>query len=424
MHTGPERRVRFEPGAVELAAGTGLRYRLLPQGREHLGVRATAVGAGALEARFAVVDLESGAPRPVGESREIALSAGGRLERGLLLPSAGPGELLQVDLLWRSPADAGLVLEALPLDGGPAHGGGGRALPPVIFVSIDTLAARHLSLYGYGRPTTPLLEELADEAVVFERCTANAPWTLPSYLSVMTGLYPEAHRLEPETQRGDGSKIWDRWQLAENRWALAEMFRALGYRTAAFVDTPWLSELYNLHQGFDLFDTSAEALPRSDSSGGFVYIAGEARRWLADNGDGEGGGRPPFLFLQAVDVHAPYLPLEPWRGRFGGELGPGDARPVKAGCTSFAYGALADYMVIENCPGGEIPEEMDVERIIALYDEEILALDAAFGDFVAALREDGLFEEALIVFTADHGEGFGPDHYGHGGVLNLSLIHI
>jgi len=413
---GAERRVRRTRDTRVLAPQTGLRYLVEPLRRNVLDLAGRANGPGSLEVLFQRVDPGSGLGEPLDGGQHIEWNTAGSFERSLALPDARDG-LLQIDLRWVSPGEAELELERARLSGETLP-----ALPPIILLSVDTLSARHLSVYGYERATTPNLEELAQDAVVFESCVANAPWTLPSYLSLMSGLYPRSHAIGPDDE-GEAPagrlETWDTWQLAGNRWTLAEMLRGAGYATAAFVDTPWISSQYRLDQGFDVFDLSARMIPKEEPGGGIQLVTRLATSWIDEH-----EGVPFFAFLHALDPHGPYAPRPPWKGRFAAELTPETRQMVRAGGTVFSYGSLHAPLLALQYPEGEIPAELDIAPIIAAYDEEILALDDWIGRFLAGLKERGLYDEALILVTADHGESFDHDYYGHSGTLHESIVKV
>jgi arylsulfatase A-like enzyme len=413
---GAERLVRKSRDKSVLAPQTGLRYLVEPLRRSVLDLAGRATGPGSLEVLFHRVDPGSGLGEPLDGGQRIEWDEAGPLERSLLLPDSRAG-LLQIDLRWVSRNEADFELERARLSGATVP-----VLPPIILLSVDTLAARHLSLYGYERPTTPSLERLARDAVVFESCVANAPWTLPSYLSLMSGLYPRSHAIEPDDEGAAPAgrlETWDTWQLAANRWTLAEMLRGAGYATAAFVDTPWISSQYRLDQGFEVFDLSARMIPKEEPGGGIQLVTELATSWIDEN-----EGVPFFAFLHALDAHGPYAPQPPWKGRFTAELEPETRRMVRAGGTVFSYGSLHAALLALQYPDGNIPAEVDITPTIAAYDEEILALDEWIGRFLAGLKERGLYDEALILVTADHGESFDHDYYGHSGTLHESILKV
>ncbi len=169
-------------------------------------------------------------------------------------------------------------------------GGGDEAPPNVVVVTLDTVRADHLSLYGYTHPTTPSLEALAARADVYEHAVATAPWTVPSHASIFTGLFPfehGAHTLDAERGRVAA--------LAEEHQTLAESFQEAGYRTGAFVtNTGYLSEKFGWTQGFDTYEVEGLRGPEL-----IEKVAGWLDPWW-------GGQEPFFLFVNLMDAHAPY----------------------------------------------------------------------------------------------------------------------
>ncbi len=270
-----------------------------------------------------------------------------------------------------------------------------RQLPPIIFISIDTLSARHTSLHGYPRETTPNLERLAESSVVFDRCTSNAPWTMPSYMSQFTGLYASTFSVRAEIQEEGES----RWMLDAGHQTLAEVLAEGGYRTAAFIDNPNVDPAFGFDQGFQLFDGSAAEISITDRAGGFRHIAPRALAWLAELSPGE----PYFLFVQALDVHGPYLPDEPWRGLFADDpLGDSTVTAPIALKHADIFGAIPFYIAAPLRHAGET--ELPVAPLVQAYDEGIRALDEDLGGFVRELEARGFLERAVLVVSADHGE--------------------
>lgn len=288
---------------------------------------------------------------------------------------------------------------ALGLVAGCAHGVDPPQArgPSFVFVSVDTLSARHMSLYGYERRTTPELDAWAREAVVFDRCTANAPWTTPSYMSQLTGLYPGAFRplgVEPDDEG------WP-WPISPERSTLAEVLAAAGYRTAAFTDNPNIRPGLGFDQGFELYDTQAAAIPAEDPDGGIRNVAPRALAWL----DRLGADEPFFLFVQVLDVHGPYLPDEPWRGGFAADgVGGGSYDAPVALQHGTIFGAIPRYIAAPVLAAGGDAAALPTASFVEAYDEEIRALDAELGAFLRGLEERGLVERTCVIVSADHGE--------------------
>ncbi|MSR61989.1 MAG: hypothetical protein EXS08_06050 [Planctomycetes bacterium] len=411
---GPEARVTLDVAAeaARFAAGTGARYALALSSPATLSFAGAASGAGELILRLGTLNPRNGECSLDSEPAPRFASEGGEL-RGTLQLAPRSGALRVLELEWLAPGGAELALTRLEAtESSPAP------RPPIVFVSIDTFAARNLSLYGYGRATSPELERLAQDAVVFEHCLTNAPWTLPSYLSVMTGLYPRAHWLELD---GAEVTLFDRWQLAENRLTLAEALRARGYRTGGFVDTQWLSPIFQFPQGFDVYNGDGAMASFADPT---KHIQAIVRRLVPPWLDAGRANSPPFLFLHALDAHGPYLPDAPFRDSFSGALA--DPRTlIPAGSNNETYRTMPEWMGRTFVPDQKLPlpEELPLEDTVARYDETILKVDHYLGELFAALKRRGLYDSAVIVVTGDHGEHFGPEAYGHG-VMHEDVLHV
>ena len=245
----------------------------------------------------------------------------------------------------------------------------------MILISLDTVRADHLSLYGYGRETTPELEALADECLVFEQAYTTAPWTQPAHMSLFTGLYPMQH----EVQGRDTA-------LADAIPTLAERLREAGYRTAGFYSPGWIDERYGFGRGFDLF--------RPHEGG--AQADRHLREWMEE----QTGDEPFFLFLHVFDAHNEPLDVP-------GGL-PYDAPGEFA--TTFLPDArerLAGISPKDLWTGAVEPTPEQLEAIVALYDGGLRYVDHLVGTWVAAWRRRGILDRALLIVTSDHGEPLG-----------------
>lgn len=250
---------------------------------------------------------------------------------------------------------------------------------PVILISIDTLRADHLRCYGYERETSPHMDALAQEGVLFSRVYAPSPWTLPSHVSLLTSLYVYNHQVETENDR-----------LSPAIPTLADILRRNGYYCAAFTGGGFLSTVYGYSRGFDLYRDDLGGVFKQE---GAEQVARATLEWLRQNKDW-----PFFLFIHTYQPHSPYACPLPYKARF---------LPLQA-----KWGNLD---LIGHLGGKQgifqpLPPE-DRENIIALYDAEILYTDEVLiGELVTALKELNLYRRSLIIITSDHGEEF----YEHG----------
>jgi arylsulfatase A-like enzyme len=251
-----------------------------------------------------------------------------------------------------------------------AHSASAADKPPVILISIDTLRADHLSAYGYTKIRTPNIDSLGDKGTIYLRIDAQVPLTLPSHTSLLTSTYPFANRVQANAEN-----------LPPGAVTLASVLRASGYRTGAFIGSIILDKRYGLDQGFDDYDspfqTSGTQPPNPYSARvrrDAALVTRAARQWI-----GEHRGEPVFAFLHFYDVHTPYT----------------------------------------------LPQVASLTPTVAGYDAELAYVDQTIGRFRDALARDGLWDKALVILLADHGESLG-DHgeTNHGYFIYESTMHV
>ncbi len=256
----------------------------------------------------------------------------------------------------------------------------------VVLISLDTLRADHLSAYGYERSTSPVLEALAADGVLFEQFVQNGGGTLPSHMTMLTSLYPLTHEINPRTGR----------RLPAARETLAERLHAAGYHTAAFTDAGWVRGKFGFSQGFDIFD---------QAGGHLETILPKAERFLERNAD-----RPFFLFLHTYDIHSretghPYsCPGDPHREFLD------EAEDIEACRGELCGTALLQWANGEVVSGRARAEDLfaphEVEALRARYDGCIRYADTQVGRLLERLRSLDLYDRTLLIVTSDHGEEF------------------
>jgi len=248
-------------------------------------------------------------------------------------------------------------------------------------ISIDTTRPDQMSLYGYERQTTPFIDELAAQGVVFEEAVTVAPNTLIAHASLFTGLFPMAHGVDP----GNGGKA-----LPEGSTTLAEDFLAAGYETAGFVaHGDWLNERFGMSHGFEQFVTGYR--PARE-------VLAEASEFL----EHRDRGRPFLLFLHLFDVHSdefsrPYDAPDGLRGRFtSGYEGPLRDR---------GEGELGGSLLLHSIGEGKVSVgDDDIAYLRGQYDEGLSGLDAELGSFLGRHADE--VDDAYTVLLSDHGEEF------------------
>ena len=275
---------------------------------------------------------------------------------------------------------------------GAGSASAGRRRPHVFVYLVDTLRADHLGCYGYDKPTSPNVDAFARESTRY-RGVAPSSWTKASVASLLTGLSPIAHRAQG---RGD--------TLPAATVTLAQRLGEAGYRTYALYANSWVSETFGLDRGF------AErrfVFARSDrlNKEAFVRLAAlEA-------------GESLFAYVHTIDPHAPYNPTPEFRARFAP---PGST--LRRASIEWLEGLATRGRLGQPVPPREI------EEITGLYDAEIAFNDAQFGRFLEELKRRGLYDDALVVFTSDHGEelfdhgGVSHGHHLYGEVIDVPLL--
>ena len=258
-------------------------------------------------------------------------------------------------------------------------------VPPVFLISCDTVRADHLSCYGYERSTTPNLDAFADEGVVFENAIVQGAWTLPSHITMLTGLYPKHHG------------VTETLNLAEQVVTLADALRDAGYLTAGFTGYDWwlLPERGFAH-GFDLYST-----PKGLRSVFRTHAL--ARDWI-----NHCNASNVFLFLHNFDVHSRpglEIPYDSEDDRFRA-FAQTFAEPPPFEAIEQQKTGGTRYLIALNQKRYDVTAEQ-VAYIEALYDDCLAKVDYAIGEFFDLLKAKGLFDKAIIVVTADHGEAFG-----------------
>jgi arylsulfatase A-like enzyme len=288
-----------------------------------------------------------------------------------------------------------------------------RRRPHVFLVLIDTLRADHLGVYGYPLPTSPHLDAFATEAAVYGRAFAPAPWTRPSCGTLLTSRHPPELGIREQFDA-----------LPEEIPLLPQFLRREGYRTAGILASVQVSAQFGFAKGFDRFDSGTAYLPWTGAQQALsrlglvdyrdVYprynarqITDRATHWIEEQR--QAGDRPLFLYLHYADPHAPYRPPpeeDRWR-EFAGEEARLLAEPP---FSPTRHGELSGVRA---------------DALVARYDAEIAYLDHHLHRLFLYLKEEGLYDESLIIVTSDHGEEF-ADHGGwaHFHTLYNELLHV
>ena len=248
--------------------------------------------------------------------------------------------------------------------------------PNILLIVLDTTRGDHLSSYGYSRRTSPNLDKLANESVIYTRALANSNSTLPSHASLFTGKLPYSHgaKFDPKgpvslydaLTAQEEFKIIRTGLLAENEKTLAELLKQAGYITGAIVAGPWLKKVFGLQKGFDFYDDENISTTRGRRA---RNVSAQALKWLKENHE-----KNFFLFLNYFDPHSPYTAPKKFSAAFSKSLG---------------------------------KKATKEEKMNAYYDGEILYMDHFIGRVLDFLKVLNVYDDTWIIVTADHGELLG-----------------
>lgn len=260
----------------------------------------------------------------------------------------------------------------------PAH-----PLSFVLFV-FDTTRVDAVSAYGVHSGTTPEFDALANTGLRFTQAFAQSPWTLPSHVSMFTGLLPSQH--------GAG---WRGTSAADGLTTLAELLRSAGYETFGVSENPWVSPAFNLDQGFDRL----------------LLAGGTKKRGVVESVEGWLSKRKRerfFLFVNVVDAHAPYALRR---------------ESLPEGVSLADAGRISQDPAVYICSRKQMADRLRVLR--ALYHGDVAAADAKLGAVMRALRRWDADEHTVILVVSDHGELFGENRLvSHQFSVRNELLHV
>ncbi|MBU0617352.1 MAG: sulfatase [Planctomycetes bacterium] len=275
----------------------------------------------------------------------------------------------------------------------------GAAPPNVFVILIDALRADRLRAYGNRNPLTPTMDQIAEEGVTFEHCISASPWTLPSVATLFTSYYPGVHdatsyRVVSGMEEGRQAV---QSVLSDDFDTLAEVLQRSGYQTAGLVAAKFLRAGYGFGQGFDHYDTSFAAnTVRGDQVNQALF------QWLDEGRD---PSRPMFVYLHYMDVHGPYNAAPRFMDPLMEQL---EAYPNKTLLEPKQFKTLNPYL---QKPPPETSDPGRYERLkgyreywVARYDAGVAEMDFYLSQLVHNLKQRGLWDDAYVILTADHGE--------------------
>ena len=282
-------------------------------------------------------------------------------------------------------------------------------LDQVLLITIDALRTDCLSCYNPETPVTGGIDSVARESAVFNNVIASAPWTLPSFCSIMTGQPVNIH----DTYHGDTA-------LPDTLITIAERMQEAGYTTAAIVHNPYLGREHHVNQGFRYYRHFPKKSEFGCSPGAHVlrllfpatFFSSTTSARLADTAIDfikNHRDRPFFLWLHFLDPHIPYAPPDRYIDRTKTAPGIGNE-----------FSRLNDIRM-----GTFLPDSLEQAAIRHLYEAEIQYVDDQVQRIISACRAAGIYDNALVILASDHGEEFW-DHGGfeHGHALYNEVIRV
>jgi arylsulfatase A-like enzyme len=352
----------------------------------------------------------------------IALSAlmSRRLPRSILSVASVALLVLAASFLLRQTARRETPLSA---SASPAN------QPNIILITLDTVRADHLSLYGYERETTPNLRRLAAQSTVYTQAISAGDMTLSSHASIFTGMNPSWHKAHFDPAYEGGRPLDTRYPT------IAEILSAKGYDTGGVAaNYLFLGYGFGLDRGFAFHDSRGPKVLLGRTEPFLLRdrirnsLIGLQKPWQYDQAfrradqindtalaffDREKArGRKFFGFLNYMDAHWPYLPP----GRFA-TMFPGTDPNLRTG----HYDAMEREILTLRRP----ISERERRHLISQYDGGIAYMDAALGTLMEQLKQRGLFENTLLIITADHGEAFGERAIiGHALSVYQDEVHV
>jgi arylsulfatase A-like enzyme len=271
--------------------------------------------------------------------------------------------------------------------------------PNIVFIVTDTVRRDHLGCYGYSKDTSPNIDALAKNGIRFDKAVATSSWTIPSLMSMFTGLPPTLHQATSYERK-----------LAPGIHTLASVLKDGGYQTAGFTSNPSAGKQFGFSRGFEIYDDYTISMASMDNileenakpktvrnMSTSPTLNRLAVNWLENKRRKDA---PFFLFLLYIDPHGDYAPPAPYDSMFN--------KDYRGSTKGNIYESVKREYSAE-----------DRNQIIALYDGEIRYTDHHIGLVLKKLEDLGLSNNTLIVFTSDHGEEF----WDHGGILHGHSLH-
>lgn len=262
----------------------------------------------------------------------------------------------------------------------------------VLFITVDTLRADHLGSYGYMRDTSPNIDKLAKQGILFSQAIVQWPKTRPSFASMLTSTYGYYNG---EVRINDINR-----KINSHLVLLPEILKNANYNTVAIVSNGNLASAYNFNQGID----NHIEVWREHKNKEAVYVTENALSWLRNNSH---KGKF-FMWLHYVDPHAKYQPPGPYHEIYLGDKFYDGSKtvPINNNHHEVRYKDMGGIW-----PERQLGNHRELDYYIAQYDAEVRYTDENVGEVLDTIKALGLSENTIVIFTADHGESLGEHNY-------------
>jgi len=272
----------------------------------------------------------------------------------------------------------------------------------ILLITIDALRADHLGCYGNKSISTPTIDLLAKNSIIFTNAICQFPKTTPSHASILTGRYPLSHGV-----------LDNCWILDNKEITLPEILKKYKYTTAAFVSSHSVtSDKTNLNQGFDIYNDELpdKIITRDVNERIAENTISAVSKWLLDNYE-----KKFFIWIHIIDPHGPYIPLLKNRMALPKYS---FNKKIELGRSNYGKKIIPEYQIINKIK--------DMDYYISSYDGEIMYVDHWLGKLFSMMKEKRCFENTMIIFTADHGESMGEHdlYFQHGSALYQEQLRI
>lgn len=274
--------------------------------------------------------------------------------------------------------------------------------PNIFLISVDTLRADHLNCYGYSKNTSPNIDSFASESLLFENCFSHASTTSSSCASIISGFLPHE------------TTVYENLPVPPNVETISEILEPHGYKNLAVVSNYVLRSVRGWAPGFVIYDDTMnqQELIRSTIPERIaIYTTDRAIELIEQFRNDR-----LFMWVHYQDPHGPFTPPEKFAEMFLDTHQ--KPRILKVNDTKTGRGGIPHYQ--------RLGDNRDFNFYVSQYDGEIRYMDEHFGRLIDTLRRLDLYDDSIIIFTSDHGEGMGEHDYyfNHGEYLYSDQIHV